>query len=62
MFPTKKTHENRANKQTYRGDFEIPDSKDSIIFDTIRTVSTVVFVGKVNRSKPLLISLTSERT
>lgn len=46
---------------TYTGKFTLPDSKASMIFDTISTVLGNVPLGNVKRSNPLLVSLTRER-
>lgn len=52
----------RAEQVTHSGGFTLPDCRDRMICDTTSTVSTELFLGKTKRSKPLLVSLTSERT
>lgn len=52
----------QIEQTTHSGELELPVFRDWIIFDTILTVSRQLLVGKVKRTKPLLISLTRERT
>lgn len=46
---------------TYSGAFDLPDSKDCIIFDTMSTTLGLWSPENVRRSNPLLVSLTSDR-
>lgn len=56
-----KTRKDETN-YTYSGDFKLPDSNDCMIVAKVLVTSLEWSFWKMKRSKPLLISLTKERT